>query len=123
MKKDKTIYWTTTIIISCIMLFSIYKMYSADYEHLGFPKYFRVELAIAKITGIIVLLVPQIPAKIKEWAYAGFGIVLISACVAHFNSGDTIVNALEPLIWLIILAFSNRYLYKTETFNNLQSTG
>jgi hypothetical protein len=37
---------------------------------------------------------------------------LISASVAHFNSGDTIINAIEPYIWLIILAVSNRYFHK-----------
>jgi hypothetical protein len=117
MKKDKIIYWTATGIISLIMLFSIYMMYSPLYKHLGFPDYFRVELLVFKIVGLLVLLIPQVPLRIKEWAYAGFGIVLISACVAHFNSGDGIVNALEPLIWLMILATSNRYLYKINPNN------
>jgi hypothetical protein len=113
MKKNTIIYWTSTGIISLIMLFSIYMMYSPLYKHLGFPDYFRVELLVFKIIGLLVLLIPQVPLRIKEWAYAGFGIVLVSACVAHFNSGDGVVNALEPLIWFGILATSNWYLYKT----------
>lgn len=112
MKKDKIIYWTSTGALTFIMLFSMFKMYTPIYEHLGFPHYFRTELLIAKILGLIVLLTPQIPSILKEWAYAGFGIVLISASIAHFNRGDTIINAIEPYIWLIILAISNRYFHK-----------
>ncbi|HTI57926.1 DoxX family protein [Mucilaginibacter sp.] len=112
MKKDKKIYWSATIIISLIMLFSIYKMYTPLYEHLGFPSYFRTELLVAKILGLTVLVVPQFSLRVKEWAYAGFGIVLISASVAHFNSGDAIANVFEPYIWLAILIISNIYLHK-----------
>jgi|KBSMisStandDraft_5_1062788.scaffolds.fasta_scaffold1146049_2 hypothetical protein len=112
MKKDKIIYWASTVALGFIMLFSMFKMYTPIYEHLGFPHYFRTELLIAKILGLIVLLTPRIPAILKEWAYAGFSIVLISASIAHFNSGDTIINAIEPYIWLAILVVSNLYFHK-----------
>jgi len=112
MKKDKIIYWSATGAISFIMVFSIFKMYTPAYGHLGFPHYFRTELLIAKILGLIVLLTPRVPSILKEWAYAGFSIVLISASIAHFNSGDTIINAIEPYIWLAILAVSNLYFHK-----------
>lgn len=111
MKRNKIIYWSSTIIITLIMLFSIYKMFSPDYELLGFPDYFRTELVFAKIIGLIVLLIPQIPVRIKEWAYVGFGIVLISASIAHFNIGDGAVS-LEPMVFLMILAVSNFYMHK-----------
>jgi hypothetical protein len=114
MKRDKIIYWSATIFITGIMLFSIYMMYSPLYKHLGFPDYLRGEMLVFKLIGIVVLLTPQVPLKIKEWAYAGFGIVLISASVAHWNSGDGIVSTIEPWIWLTILAVSNRYLYKVK---------
>ncbi|TGN11195.1 DoxX family protein [Leptospira ilyithenensis] len=61
------------------------------FKHLGFPDYFRVELAIAKIFGAIVLVIPQISGRIKEWAYAGPGITFISAANAHFQSSDPII--------------------------------
>jgi hypothetical protein len=41
------------------------------FTQLGFPAYFRVELAWAKLLGVVVLLAP-VPARLKEWAYAGF---------------------------------------------------
>ncbi len=57
------------------------------FTHLGFPGYFRVENSIAKLLGIVVLLAP-VPARLKEWAYAGFAIDLVSALIAHFAVGD-----------------------------------
>jgi len=57
------------------------------FTHLGFPSYFRVELACAKLLGVLLLLLP-VPARLKEWAYAGFAITLGSALIAHFAVGD-----------------------------------
>jgi len=57
------------------------------FTHLGFPNYFRVELSVAKLIGVIVLLAP-VPARLKEWAYAGFAITLTSAVIAHLSVGD-----------------------------------
>jgi hypothetical protein len=60
----------------------------------GFPPYFRVELAWAKLIGVLVLLAP-VPARLKEWAYAGFAINLASALFAHLSMGDG-PDALAP---------------------------
>ncbi len=57
------------------------------FVHLGFPAYFRIELSWAKFAGIAALLAP-VPARVKEWAYAGFAITLVSALIAHFSVGD-----------------------------------
>ena len=62
------------------------------FTHLGFPGYFRVELSWAKLLGVVLLLAP-VPAWLKEWAYAGFGITLGSALIAHFALGDA------PAVW------------------------
>jgi uncharacterized membrane protein len=112
MKKNKIVYWITTGIIGAVMLFSLYKMFTSDYDRLGLPHYLRIELSVFKILGLIVLLIPQFSIKLKEWAYAGFGIVLISASVAHYSSGDELMRSLEPLVFIIILAVSNIYLQK-----------
>src|SRR5258706_9524695 len=112
MKKDKTIYWITTGIIVFIMLFSMYKMYTPDYDRMNLPNYLRVELSIFKIAGLLVLLLPQFSINTKEWAYAGFGITLVSASVAHYCSGDALIRSLEPMIFLLVLAVSNFYIRK-----------
>jgi hypothetical protein len=111
-KSSKTVYWATTAVIAFIMLFSLYKMFGPLYEHLGFPNYFRIELVVAKLVGLVVLLAPGVPTWLKEWAYAGFAIVLVSASVAHFNSGDPTLNAIEPLGFLVILLVSHRSLHR-----------
>jgi hypothetical protein len=57
--------------------------------HLGFPDYFRIELGAGKLLGAIALILPFVPRKVKEFAYAGFTIIFVSAFIAHLASGDT----------------------------------
>ncbi len=59
----------------------------AALAHLGFPSSFRVELAWAKLLGVVLLLA-SVPAWLKEWAYAGFAFTLGSALLAHLAVGD-----------------------------------
>ena len=93
MKKDKIIYWIATGIVVAMMLMSGV-MYFANPEvaigfvKLGFSDFFRVEPAVAKLIGAFVLIVPQIPTRFKEWAYAGFGINFISAIITHLAIND-----------------------------------
>ena len=112
MKKYKRIYNISTGIIVLIMLFSMYKMYTPDYDRMHLPNYLRVELTVFKILGIVVLLIPRLPMRLKEWAYAGFGITLISAIVAHYSSGDALARSLEPTFFLGVLIVSNIYMHK-----------
>src|SRR5213596_4116395 len=46
-----------------------------------------VELSLAKLLGVVLMLAP-LPARLKEWAYAGFAINLASALIAHLSLGD-----------------------------------
>src|SRR5262247_533716 len=91
--KAKTIvYWMATALFCLQMSFTAYAQLrlpqvAEAFAHLGFPDYFRVELAWAKLFGVVVLLAP-VAARLKEWAYAGFAITLVSALIAHFSVGD-----------------------------------
>lgn len=110
MKKIKTTYWAATAILSIMMAFSAFSYLSSEemvkaFQHLGFPTYFRIELAVAKIIGVILLVVPAINSRLKEWAYAGFVIVLISASIAHIVS-DGVPAAIAPFVSLILLITS-----------------
>src|SRR4051794_12152644 len=89
-KRDRIIYWVTTGIVAAVMVFSIINFIFNDhfpfpdgpegaFVHLGFPSYFKYELTIAKIAGVVALVVPRVPRKLKELAYAGFAITLLSA--------------------------------------------
>ena len=90
----------------------------AGFVHLGFPSYFRIELATAKIIGALVLMFPFIPKRIKDAAYVGFSITFISAFIAHTSSGDPLAVALMPLIFLAILAVSFIYNNKYVAIRN-----
>lgn len=110
MKAIKITYWVTTSIISLMMTYSAFAYLTKPemaqaFKHLGFPDYFRIELAIAKVIAAILLLVPAL-SKIKEWAYAGLFIVFISAFIAHSASGDPVAMRVAPLIFLVILVVS-----------------
>ena len=110
MKTTKIIYWVATVILSLMMLFSAYSYFTNPdikqaFVHLGFPDYFRVELAIAKILGAVLLLAP-VTARFKEWAYVGFAIVFVSAFIAHLSSADAANMVAMPLVLLTILATS-----------------
>jgi hypothetical protein len=95
MKQAKGItmgYWIATSLFALQMGFTAYAQLRlpqvADaFNHLGFPAYFRVELSVLKLAGILVLLLPA-PDRLKEWAYAGFAITLLSALIAHLSVGD-----------------------------------
>ncbi len=118
MKKDKIIYWVSTGIFGLMMLMSAL-MYFTDpkvvegFKMMGFPDYFRVELGTAKFLGALVLVIPQIPLRVKEWAYAGFGINLIAAAITHLSMGDT-PGITMPLVLFVVLTVSNVYLHKTK---------
>jgi hypothetical protein len=114
MKKDKIIYWATTGIIAAIMLWSAYSFsfneeMKGGFGHLGLPGWFRIELSVAKATGVLALVIPMVPNRIKEFAYFGFALTTSSACIAHLSSGDGFLRSLEPLVFLGILIVS--YLY------------
>jgi uncharacterized membrane protein YphA (DoxX/SURF4 family) len=109
-KTTQIIYWISTALVALMMTFSAYSYLTNEtikqgFHHLGFPDYFRVELAIAKILGAIVLLIP-IKGQWKEWAYAGFAITFVSAFIAHTASGDPINNRIGPVVFLIVLLLS-----------------
>ena len=85
-------YWIATALFCLQIGFTAYAQLSLPqvaqaFTHLGFPDYFRVELSWAKFLGVAVLLAP-VPSRLKEWAYAGFAITLVSALIAHLAVGD-----------------------------------
>ena len=110
MKSIKITYWITTALVGIMMTFSAYVYLTQDtavqgFHHLGYPDYFRIELAFGKLIGVILLLLP-LASRIKEWAYAGFTIVFISAFIAHISSGDPASKFSLPVIFLAVLAVS-----------------
>jgi hypothetical protein len=85
-------FWIVTVFFCLQIGFTAYAQLflpqvAEAFTHLGFPDYFRVELTWAKLLGVVLLLAP-VPARLKEWAYAGFAFTLVSALIAHLAVGD-----------------------------------
>jgi len=122
MKATKITYWITTGLVSGGMLLASYS-YFADphipeaFVHLGFPDWFRVELGLAKFLGLVALILPMIPARVKEWAYAGFFINFVNAFLAHLISGDPVSAWIAPLVLLVMLITSYVTFHKLKSAN------
>jgi hypothetical protein len=114
MRKDEIIYWTTTGIVVAVMVwsainFAVNPAMKGAFAHLGLPNWFRIELTTAKMIGALALVIPAVPAKIKEFAYFGFAITLVSAAVAHLSSGDSIYYEIGHSTFFISLVLSYVY--------------
>ena len=126
-QREKIIYRTTTGLVLAVMVFSIINFVFNDhfpfpngpegaFVHLGLPTYFKVELTIAKILGVLALVIPGVPVKVKEFAYFGFGLTLLSAAIAHFARGDahlSVLFVIDPLVFLGLLIVSYIYFEKS----------
>jgi hypothetical protein len=117
MKKDKIIYWTTTIIIFIMegvipALASQTELAKDGMKHLQYPVYFGNALVVFKIIGALVLIVPYVPKYTKEWAYAGFGFVFLFAGISHFAIDGLDFQSFMPLIFLGILIISYKFYHK-----------
>ncbi|MES2223569.1 MAG: DoxX family protein [Patescibacteria group bacterium] len=116
MKAQKIAYWITTTIIflmeGVLVALTGWSQMSIDgIVGLGYPLYFVSLLATFKILGSIVLMFPQFPRNMKEWAYAGFGIDFISAFVSIWAVAGFGPMLILPAAFMIILAIS----YKSYT--------
>ncbi len=112
-KTIKIAFWTATIIIflfeGVIPAFTTNTQLAIDgVRHLGYPDYFRIMLSTFKVCGAMVLILPFIKGNIKEWAYAGFGFVFISAAVSHAAIDGVDGQTIFPLVMLLILVVSYR---------------
>ena len=111
MNARKIAYWVTTVLftammaMSTVMYFQNSKEVVEGFAHLGYPGYFRFLLGTGKGLGVLALLAPGF-AILKEWAYCGFTITLISAAVSHLASGDGPAKVVGPVIGLALLGTS-----------------
>lgn len=124
MKSTKVIYWISTGLFSAYMMMSAFLYITKPemkgaFAGLGFTEdYFRIELAIAKFLGAIVLIVPMIPKVLKGFAYAGFTINIVSALIAHvamsYHSYGLLIFS---VITLAVSYYTSLQLEKKDTIN------
>jgi hypothetical protein len=140
MKTSKTIrivYWITTIIIFLFegvmpALTSQTELAKQGIQHLGYPQYFGNAFVIFKVLGTLALIIPQVPNRVKEWAYAGFAFDFIFASISITVVDGFSFMSIFPLIFLGILAVSyitrekmlrNKYASATKTRNTYAVAG
>lgn len=110
-------YWVSTAIFCLEMSFTAYyellPQGAQAFIRLGFhAESFRMELSLAKLVGVVVLLIPALPARLKEWAYAGFAINLVSAIIAHLSISDRPAalapSSITSVLWGLTYFFWHR---------------
>ncbi len=117
MKAIKITYWVFTILLIVLMLFSAISSFMPNpqgvemMKHLGYPYSVLTLLSVAKILGIIAILIPGFP-RLKEWAYAGFTFDLVGAIFASLAAGYSITQALPIAVGLIFVFGSYIYYHK-----------
>jgi len=110
-KRNKIIYWITTIFLSIGMTAGgVQQMlqiggYNEIASSLGYPLYVLSILGVWKLLGVIAILVPGF-LLLKEWAYAGFFFVMSGALISHLAVGQPFTEALPSLILLSVTVLS-----------------
>ena len=108
-------YWIFTVLLVFLMLFSAISSFMSNPEgeammqHIGYPMSVLKLLSVAKILGVIAILVPGY-ARLKEWAYAGFAFDLIGAFYAFLAAGDSVMKGSFMLIGLVFV-FGSYFFY------------
>lgn len=119
MKKTKIIFWVVTGLLAAMLgIGAVYDAISAPeaVEHvtrIGYPAYIVPFLGVAKILGIIAILVPGYP-RIKEWAYAGIFYDLLGAFYSHIAFGDGPDMWAGFIIGFVLIAVSYIYHHKLQ---------
>ncbi|KAA9038087.1 DoxX family protein [Ginsengibacter hankyongi] len=111
MKKTKILYWIITGLFAASMLFSAIPdvLSTADAikfmnNQLGYPNYIVPFLGVAKVLGVIAILIPGFK-RITEWAYAGLFFDLAGATysvLATYGLQSSLMFMVLPIIFLFL---------------------
>lgn len=121
-KTNKIIFWIATGLIFLFegvmpALTSQSELAKEGIKHLGYPEYFGNALVVFKILGVLALVIPQVPKRFKEWAYAGFIFDFLFASISHYAVDGLGFQAFFPIIVLGILMVSYVYFHKINSEN------
>jgi hypothetical protein len=117
MKKTNIIYWIFTALLILLMGFSAISSFFMTQQgidlmkHLGYAPYVLTFLSVAKLLGIVALLVPGFKL-LKEWAYAGFTFDLCGAVFSFIAVGDPVSAWAPLLLGFVFIAVSYIYWHK-----------
>lgn len=126
MKRIKIWYWIITGLFAAFMLFSAIPDVLAQPEAisfvtaLGYPEYFVQFIGIAKLLGVIAVLIPGFPL-IKEWAYAGLFFDLFGATYSLIAKEGMQLQMAFMIIPFALL-FGSYYLYHKNKARKIEET-
>lgn len=110
--KGKVIgYWITTVLIGLAFIggglgdLTGAEPVVSSLENLGYPAYVATILGVWKLGGALVVLAPGLQ-RLKEWAYAGIVIDLVSAVASHALNGDTVDQLIPPAVLTVVAVIS-----------------
>jgi len=106
-KTTNILYWIFTILFAGLMAYTAVpnllktpESITLIHDHLGYPVYFIPYIGLAKLLGVIGILIPGLN-KIKEWAYAGLFFDLVSSVY----SGIAASGQFDPLMLMMAIWF------------------
>lgn len=117
MKKTNTLYWVFTGLLCLMMVMAsipdllMTPQAMGGFAHLGYPVYLLPFLGVARVLGVIAILVPGRP-RLKEWAYAGFTFDLVGAIYSGLANHDPVYMASLAVFGLILIFLSYRFHHK-----------
>lgn len=82
---------------------------------LGYPAYIVPFLSVAKLLGLIVIIIPKFP-RLKEWAYAGIAFDILGAMYSIIAIGSSLTNIIFPVLALLFLFGSYLFYHKKLSF-------
>jgi len=110
MKRINIAYWIITGLFSAFMIFSSFggitlmpEAVAMLHDKLGYPNYFIQFLSVCKALGSIAILLPMLPARVKEWAYFGFFLDLFTGMYSFIAIGESASQWAGILIFIAIL--------------------
>jgi hypothetical protein len=54
-------------------------------QHLSIPHWLHIEIEIGKFIGELILILPMIRERLKEWTYVAFDIDTLSATIGYIS--------------------------------------
>lgn len=116
-KKTNIIYWIFTGLFAAFMFMSavpdilIMQIAVDGFREIGLTKDLVPFLGVAKLLGVIAILVPGFP-RIREWAYAGLIFDLVGAIYLIICTGKSAENWVPVFLPLALGILSYAYYHK-----------
>ncbi len=109
-KSTKVIYWISTSLLALFILPGIFfinsPMAQEGMTHMQIPQWLGTTVGIGQFIGGLILIIPKLPIRLKEWGYTAIGIVYISAFIGHIYLDGIGRDAITAAILFTVLLIS-----------------